>query len=259
VPNDRPQNPVVATWLWFGYWGDRGAPIVTALTALGTIGGAFGITHSGWWWFLIVGAALLPVPGAFWRRREERADVEVDARELLMENNLPALLELAAGTMSESKTERVRAAQSAFERVLSDLRNAFDDVADVRVVGFTVDDDGNAMTPLPPAGRHVRPHPFVRGTARGDKAFEVLEGAAPYVIVEDLAKTTPGMWAGTGEGYSTFITAPIRSSKDGFGLLTIDAPKPESLDARHASTLALFASALGVFFAEATRNGGGSR
>lgn len=254
-----PVNPLVATWRWLGYWSDRGEPFVTGLSVLGTTGGGAGITISPYWWILIVAAVALPIPGIFWRRRAAEDDVRSDARERLMEESLPALLELAATTTSQLRDERRRVAESAALRVVGDLRNAFDDVAGVRVVVFRINDDGTRMDPLQPAGRHDRPSSFMRGTDRGDKAFAVLEGDPPFVMVENLDAATPGEWAGTGDGYKTFITAPIRSSVEGFGLLTVDAPVAGSLEPRHGATLALFASAIGVFFAEATRSGGGPR
>lgn len=259
MSDSPPQNPAVAAWRWLGYWGDRGEPLVTTATLLGTTGGAAGLSTSGWWWILIVVAALLPIPGVFWRKRAGEDDERADARERLMEESLPRLLELAAATSSQPRSERARVLESAVHRVVGDLRNAFDDVSGVRVVVFRISDDGTQMIPFEPAGRNDRPNPFVRGTERGDKAFAVLNWPNSYVMVQDLSKTAPGEWAGTADGYSTFITAPIRSSNEGFGLLTVDAPAPGSLEERHASTLALFASALGVFFAEATRSGGGPR
>lgn len=259
MPKSPPLNPVIAFWRWLGYWGDRGEPLVSTATLLGTTGGAAGLATSGWWWILIVVAALLPIPGVFWRKRAGADDERADARERLMEESLPRLLELAATTTSQPRAARLRVSESAVHRVVGDLRNAFDDVPGVRVVVFRISDDGEQMIPFPPAGRNDRPNPFVRGTERGDKAFAVLEDDKSYVMVPDLSTTAPGEWAGTGDGYLTFITAPIRSLDEGFGLLTVDAPAPGSLEERHGSTLALFASALGVFFAEATRSGGGPR
>lgn len=259
MTDSAPINPAVATWRWLGYWGNRGEPFVAGLSVLGTTGGGAGIATSGWWWFLVIVAVALPFPGVFWRRRAAEDEVQSDARERLMEESLPALLELAATTTSQPRDDRRRVAESAVLRVAGDLRNAFEDVAGVRVVVFRINDDGLQMDPYQPAGRHDRPGAFVRGTVRGDKAFAVLEGNAAFVMVENLDETAPGEWAGTGEGYKTFITAPIRSSVEGYGLLTVDAPIAGSLDERHGTTLALFASALGVFFAEATRSGGGPR
>ncbi|OWY79190.1 hypothetical protein B9C99_24025 [Rhodococcus sp. BUPNP1] len=103
-------------------------------------------------------------------------------------------------------------------------------------------------------GRDQQPKSFERGSARGDKAFKVLEMAGPYRFAADLDQVgQQEEWEGSGDGYRTFITAPIRSLEKGFGLLTIDAPRAGDLDDRHGQTIALYASALAVAYAEAKR------
>jgi hypothetical protein len=231
--------------------------VVAGAAVLLAIGGVLLIPMWGLGVPLIIIGAFAPVPGILWRRRAAVDDEKGDARERLLEECLRPLLQLAASTTSHARVERVRTMESAAVQASRDLRNAFADIAGVRVVVFKISDDGTQMVPYPPAGRQSRPGPFVRGTGRGDKAFAVLEGPDPFVIVEDLTKAQPSEWQGTGDGYRTFISAPIRTIDDGLGLLTLDAPTPGVLDARHGSTLALFAAALGVLFAEAMRGGGG--
>lgn len=260
VSDTPPVNPIKATGRWLGYYGLRFEPIVLVVSAIGlAVGGGIWAENVGFALLVIVFSACLPLPGFLWRRRTDADDVTSDARELLLEESLRPLLELGATTTSEPKAKRVTTAEAAAQRVSLDLRNAFSDIDGIRVVVFRVSEDGTQMTPFPPAGRQSRPGPFERGTARGDKAFSVLEGRDPYVMVEDLAKADPNEWQGTGDGYATFVSAPIRSSSEGLGMLTVDAPKAGALDARHGSTLALFAAALGVLFAEAVRGGGGAR
>lgn len=258
-----PANPAKAFWRWLGYWGDELEPYVLVVSAIGlAIAGGLWTVNVVLSVILIVLFAALPLPGILWRRRAANDDVTSDARELLLEESLRPLLELAASTTSLPKVKRESQARLAAAQVSKDLRNAFSDIAGVRVVVFQVSDDNPSsaeMRPFPPAGRQDRPGPFVQGTARGDKAFSVLAGPRPYVMVEDLAQADPDEWQGTGDGYATFVSAPIRSETEGLGMLTVDAPAAGALDARHGSTLALFAAALGVLFAEAVRSGGGPR
>lgn len=259
MPHELPVNPFTASWRWAGYRGDQHGAILQILSALGIALGGVLSTYFLWIGILVMLAmAGLLVPGIFWRRRADRDDLEGDSRELLLEQSLRPLLELASETTSKPRRQRSETMKSAVDRVSRDIRGAFDDVEGVRVVVFQVSDDGLKMTPYAPAGRQDRPGPFERETPRGEKAFDVLGGKRAFVAVDDLSTTDPDEWQGSGDGYSTFISAPIRNSELGMGLLTMDAPKAGSLPARHGSTLALFAAALGVLMAEAARSGGGT-
>jgi hypothetical protein len=240
--------------LWLGYWVDRYEPwalvISTACVAVG--GGIFtqaillGLA-------IILFGGLIPAVGLYWKRKGGALDDTAAGRERLLEGVLQPLLVRTASVVSMQKDEREREAKRAAEKVVDDLRWAFGTVPEVRTVVYGVSDDGQRMVPLFHAGRPSDPGNFVRGTPRGDKAFEVLRGKEPYISVRDLDTDRPAQWAGSGAGYRTFITAPIRSREDGFGLLTIDAPTAGTLDSRHARTLSLFAATLGVLFAEAAR------
>ena len=252
----RPKNPISQTALWFGYWLARFeifAAVVSAVClALG--GGIVAAQPIVGALLILVGAAL---PGLilYWKRKGSAVDDATAAREKLLEEKLHPLLERTASAVGLVRNERGREASRAAEKTVDDLAWAFGTVPHVRVVIFRVSDDGNRMIPRFAAGRQDRPGDFVRGTPRGDKAFEVLRGKDPYLRVANLDTENPETWAGSGVGYRTFITAPIRDLDNGYGLLTVDAPKAHTLDKRHGGTLSLFAATLAVLFAEATRGG----
>lgn len=259
MPTTPPANPFAESWRWLGYHANRHESLSLVLSGLLLAGSGFvGVDLLAVSIPMVVVGTVVPVAATAWKRRLDADEETSDAREILLEQSLRPLLELAASTTSKPKAERIRIAQSAAERVVIELSNAFSDVPGVRVVVFRINEDGTSMVPGQPGGRQDRPRDFVRGTTRGDKAFDVLQGSKPFVRVPDLSKADPAEWEGTGDGYQTFISAPIRSSKEGLGLLTVDAPVVDSLEVRHGATLALFAAALGVLFAEAVRGGGGS-
>lgn len=248
--------------LWAGYWLDRLSPWSLAVAGIAlAVGGA----QLQWPWYRLVFGGVVPIlvgvmiPALleYWKRKGASIDEVAEARETLLEGKLYPLLERTADVATLGRSERKEAADRAADKAVNDLAWAFGTIPGVRAVVFVVSDDKDSMTPLYHAGRQQRPGDFVRGTARGDRAFQLLEeGVKPFVTVDDLS-TAPGDWGGSGEGYSTFITAPIRSSKGlTFGLLTLDAEHAGSLDGRHGATLALFAAALGVLFAEAARSSG---
>ena len=252
----RPANPFSQAALWCGYWLGKIELFATvASAACLALGG--GILANNW----VAGAVLIGVGAAipgfilYWKRKGRALDDTALGRERLLEEKPHPLLERAASAVPLPRNERTTEARRAAEKAVDDLAWAFGTVPGVRTVVFGVSDDGKRMSPLFHAGRQHRPGDFVRGTPRGDRAFEVLEGKEPYVSVSDLTKVDTEAWAGSGEGYETFITAPIRSSDDGLGLLTIDAAQAGTLDKRHAATLSLFAATLAVLFAEAARGG----
>lgn len=257
----KPVNPLLGTLSWLGYIAHRHKPLALTLSGLLV---AFGGIISGIviWWGVppIVVGVVIPALDLWWERRSKNNNELTSAREKVLEEALAPLLELAATATFRPRDKRVETAEAAAMRVAGDLRAAFISVPGVRAVVFVVSNDGRRMEPRFPAGRPDRPRDFVRGTERGDQAFRILdELPGRFVIVEDLRSEgadTP-YWAGTGAHYSTFIAAPIRSTEHAFGMVTIDAPDPGSLDHQHGSTIALFAAALGILFAEAARGATG--
>lgn len=237
-----------------GYLATRHKGIAHLLAGVAlAVGG--GLLNQSWWWVLLILSGLgVTAAGLRWERVERSAGYRVDARDRLFEEDLASLLDTAATIAGLSRAKRIAESRAASGRAVSSLRNAFDDVSGVRVVVFQVSDDGQRMTPEFRAGRQQRPGPFERGTERGDKAFDVLNHSRERTVtVEDLHAASPGEWAGSGDGYATFISAPIRSETEGFGLLTVDAAAPGTLDESHAASIAMFAACLAVLFAEMAR------
>lgn len=131
------------------------------------------------------------------------------------------------------------------------------DIVGVRAVVYQVSDDDSRMEVVDwAAGNHrAAPQPFIRGTDRGDKAFATLR-AGESLFVDDISKA-PEQWAGSGDGYNTFITTPIASPTVGYGLLTVDAPETDSLTEDDENDLRLVAGILAMIFAEKHRRSPG--
>ncbi|WP_162175471.1 GAF domain-containing protein [Paraoerskovia marina] len=266
---EQPGNPLVALWRFIGYHAaTRKVGSTFAAGVLLAFGGhmlgtsirirvaGLDVTLNAPWWgatAVIVGV-LVGVAALSWERQDDTLEVRTEARDRLLEQELAPLLDAAASTTGLARQDRIREAHAAAARAVASLCGAFDDVPGVRAIVFLVSDDGTRMTTAQSAGRSQRPGDFVRGTERGDKAFDVLlRERRRQVTVANLTDADPNEWAGSGDGYGTFISAPIRSGSEGFGLLTVDAEIPGTLDRSHASTVALFAAALAVLFAETAR------
>lgn len=246
-------NPLKATIVWLAYVTHRFEPAALLISAIALTAGGTLLERSFWIAaLLVVIGAVLPALALWWERRSALQDDVGLAREKLLEEALTPLLEFAATVTSRPRAERRKDAEMAARGAVRDLRNAFATIRGVRVVVFVVGDDGMRMVPYPPAGRQVAPRDLVRGTPRGERAFAVLERLGERFVIEEGSSTIPSD-RGDEDAYQTSISAPIRSSEEGYGLLTIDAPVTGELDRRHGATIALFASALGVLFAEAAR------
>lgn len=143
----------------------------------------------------------------------------------------------------------------AFGKVLAQAAGAalltVDDSLKARAVVFVVSDDGESMMPEVQSGRDDVPSPFVRGTLRGDRAFANLGRREP-LFARNVKKRTK-LWAGTGNGYNTFVSMPIADSTGAYGMLTLDAVAAGSLGENEERWVQLVAQVLTIAFAAAYR------
>lgn len=243
-----------------------------ASTLLGTLVGfnAWLLIPTG---VLLVSAGVVAVARDRWlRSRAVQRDLDSAAATAALEASATAELEdlaerhsvvadafaeiaSASAEMADmSKAERER----AFERLVKQSVDAIayllhGDIPGVRAVVYQVDAAETLMEPVDKAsnGHRMPPSPFVAGTVRGDKAFQILRSGRSR-FVDDIA-TAPDDWAGSGNGYNTFITTPIITPTGAFGLVTVDAPLTDTLTEEDENDLRLIAGILAVVFAEYRR------
>lgn len=254
-----PVNPITATWNWLAYQSSRFATVSFLITSVGGISSGFILSlYSESGWFIVVGlfvAVVTAIPSAgtvYWERKNEEAEDVGAARERVMDEAIPPLLDKARLLSTTPRMQRQQALDLAAETVTNNLYSAFRSVTGIRAVVYKVSDDGTQMVPIARAGRSQLPQPFVKGTRRGDYAFESLKMAEYFAFIDDIEEA-PHTWGGSGKGYSTYISAPIRGKDVGYGMLTLDAPKVGDLDSRDGSTVSLLAATLSLFFHEAQR------
>ncbi|WP_375386744.1 hypothetical protein [uncultured Microbacterium sp.] len=121
---------------------------------------------------------------------------------------------------------------------------------DVRAVVFALQPPDD-IVPLAQFGRSDSPRSFSQGTTAGEEIFEYLEsGRNPKgELYTDTGQTSPEHYEGDAARYQTFIRTPIRGSGVVFGMLTVDAPKPDSLSDGDVRLAELVAAELGTAFA----------
>lgn len=247
---------------------------VFAIAAAGT-GAAAGVSG----WYIAVAVALLAVSewlksanfqseqrdavDAGSKAKSELLKLENDARSELEElaaqhamfaDLLSELSRAGAGMADKGKTERYADFRTLVKQALDGICFMLHgDIDGVRAVVYQVapDEESMQVVDFSSKGHRMDPQPFVRGNERGDKAFATLvRGEAIFV---DSIALAPDEWAGSGTGYNTFITTPIRSRTEGFGLLTVDAPETDSLTEDDENDLRLIAGILAMIFAEELR------
>ena len=137
-----------------------------------------------------------------------------------------------------------QAAASALEKLVSEH------VQRPRAVVYWLDVDAGpvSMKPLGFKGRGRRPQPFEAGTTRGDAAIEFAFEGKPGTIWPDLTSTKPPGFVGSASDYKTFVSMPISTESGAYGMVSLDAPEPNSLTAGDQSIAAIIAEVMSIAF-----------
>lgn len=105
-----------------------------------------------------------------------------------------------------------------------------------------------SMRSIAHSGRGERPRPFLAGTARGDAALNFLDGHR-RAFYEDLSKgPKPDGYDGTMSDYKSFVAVPIWTETGAYGMVTLDAPAPDSLDGGDVALTELVAEFMSAAF-----------
>jgi len=247
-------NPVYAMRAWLGSVTDRRRWVSPLVGVVGTTIASVLFAAPNLVRAILGGLALLlstlpEVCASWWRAREEDAHGNaVRDQYLVLKSALRPLAELTTKLINERAGIDSRTYGKIVQQAVGAAVLRFPNEAQARAVVFVVASDMRAMHVEAHTGRDQKPGDFVRGNQRGDKAFKILEEGQP-VIVRDLDSEKRRSWAGSGDGYRTFITVPITDETAGYGLITLDAPEAGLLTESDMQLLQLIAGMLSVVFA----------
>jgi hypothetical protein len=137
-----------------------------------------------------------------------------------------------------------QAAASSLERLVSEH------VQRPRAVIYSIDADADpvSMNPIGFKGRGKRPRPFKAGTPRGDAAIQFAFEAQPGDIWEDLTSKKPAGFDGSAADYKTFVSMPISTETGTYGMVSLDAPEPNSLADGDWALTKLIAEVMSIAF-----------
>lgn len=129
------------------------------------------------------------------------------------------------------------------------LTRVYSRIPDVRTIVYELNHDRNEMKPIQHAGERKPSGSFTLDDERGQQAiqFVLMDGGAH--LEPDVKKKDYSAWQGQGNGYRTYIAAPVVSRNGFHGMITIDAPKPGDLTQHDKRVIDLAANILSVGFA----------
>ena len=263
------QKRRVRTWVRARWVSIYESPFAELVTAAGTVIGSALISLSGGledrWSLMVVGAiviviGLLPT----WARsmsinRGMRRDALLDARADVADAYVRRVLGDASELVGMARAQRVGLATQEVASVIEDIWERFYSGSEtVRVVYYVVRDDETKLEPSVSEGREGDARSFdasanVRGQLGLDR-LDIDELFEFHANVDDL----PDEWGSKDRGYVSFISVPVRVGGKGYGLISVDSSVEGELDARDGESLAVYASALGFYFASAERGKHGS-
>lgn len=192
---------------------------------------------------------LLAVTLQFMRDRGSAVSVEATRLGVAM-TTLPGVAELIADMPDmKTKEERQSHLQQVADQAVSALTLLLRDAEQSRAVVYKLDDSRESMSSIAKHGRTTRPKPkpFLSGTPYGNRALRMVKEGLPPEFEKDLG-TRPD----DGRDYQTYIAAPIHTGNYGYGMVTVDAPRPGDLtEHTDLHIVAFMADLLAIAFAEA--------
>lgn len=191
----------------------------------------------------------------WWRRSVETAgSQEVAQYSITLSNAIQPMAERIASMPMPDSRARKRSADKVLGLAVSSLQLLLRDVENIRVVVYILNSRQDSLEVEYNAGRRDKPRPFKLGDGgRGDAAFNMITQGSDALYIADVEAGQTEGWKGSGSGYATFITAPIRADTHAYGMLTVDAPNPGDLSENDKPILVVLATLLAIALAEAER------
>ncbi|OSM43446.1 hypothetical protein [Nesterenkonia sp. PF2B19] len=215
---------------------------------------------SGWWLFLI-GVALAQAWSALRETAEtlydaaDREDSEtVEVTTHALSDGLRHIQDKVTDVVLESPSKRSAASKELARLAVSTLLQTYHgSVRGARVTVFILNSDWSRADPVESRGRHDVPRPFLsNGEHRDTLFFEWLASNDKQPRFQaDTHVRTDGDRREPSVHYRTYISALIYNSRGTYGMLTVDAKEPASLDERDKHLIQAFACELATAFAVA--------
>jgi GAF domain-containing protein len=170
---------------------------------------------------------------------------------IAVKDALRPVAELIAGMPSLTPRERKGRLKEVAKQVTGSMEVLLTDVEGLRTVVYELRDNGNRLEQIGYSGRGEAPEAFQRRPpGEHDEVFEALEQNRSRLVHDIRIGNREGRRNyEIDHGYLTFIAVPIVVGHDGFGMLTLDAPEPNSFTDTDLKLCEFVAELLGIAFA----------
>jgi hypothetical protein len=244
-----------------GWWTEftrRSSGVIVTLTAGGALGQWIAdknfkfITDpalEGWFQLSILCVAIwiiLTVSRDSWH---PEADVSSKDDQMLLTQMAISARSLADARRKPLQAKKHFVRGTMATHVVNSLSRVYRKVDDVRTVVYELNAEKTLLSPLHHAGERAPAGAFSVDTPRGQAAIDFVLADNGPELVADVKKENRDGWGGSGNGYRTYISAPIVSESGYHGMLTIDAPHPGDLTQQDKRVVGLAASLLSAGFA----------
>ncbi|TFD65492.1 GAF domain-containing protein [Cryobacterium sp. Hh38] len=177
----------------------------------------------------------------------------LDARERLVGEAAARVLSDAADFEVMPRAGRVDLVQERVDELLDEMGTSmFEGFPGVRIVLYDISADKTKLSATAVRGRNDAPRGFDVSDVHGEIAIDRLSDVEDHFFCADTSQL-PETWGTAGRPYSTFISLPVRSSDEAYGMLTMDSPKIGDLTLRDAEMMETLASAFAFYRAAQAR------
>lgn len=225
-------------------------PTLGSLLVAWADGNPWGITCG----IVLVVSAAVPVAVAAHRRQAREAlDLTEDARERMIGEYGAEVLREAATLEAKKRSDRQRRADAAIPHLLGRvIDKVYGDRDDLRLVFFRIGADEQSFDVDTSWGRRDSCREFEAGAARTEAQIQRLRDDSGFFLCRDTSEL-PSELDAAGRSYRSFVSVPIRSDQDGFGMISLDSTRIGGLTSRDGEMMELVAAILSFYLSLAQR------
>ena len=182
----------------------------------------------------------------FLRKKEPNSKVD----DQLLIGQFAAISQRLAEGVSMTRGDRTAALGELRSDILNNLVIACREIADPRAVFYELNSAKTELQVKKETGSRPTTGPFKRGDARGDAAINfVLNNPAGHSkLIPNVKKEQLPGWAGSGNGYETYISTVVGNAQGPIGMLAIDAKEAGTLTSADEKFATLAAGLLAIAY-----------